>query len=117
VQRQFEITEERIGADGIVVLAVVGDVDLLTTDELTERLRETVAVPNRVVVLDLTGVRFLGSAGLAALLAGADAANAGGIEFRLVANSRGVLRPLDVTGANASLSVYDTLDAALAHGQ
>jgi len=97
--------------DGVVVLHVAGEVDLLTANALGDRIREQLVPENRVLVLDLGKVSFLGSAGLAEIVA---AGQADGPKVVLVATNRAVLRPLDVTGLLALFTVYDTVDAALA---
>ncbi|MFL6121321.1 STAS domain-containing protein [Actinophytocola sp.] len=53
-----------------VVVRVFGEVDLVTAPLLSAQLRlaEAVVVPPAAVVLDLTGVTFIGSAGLTVLL-------------------------------------------------
>jgi anti-sigma B factor antagonist len=98
-------------ADGVVVLNVAGEVDLLTATALGERIREHLVPGTRVLILDLGKVSFLGSAGLAEIVA---AGQAGATTVVLVATNRAVLRPLDVTGLLSLFTVYDTVDAAVA---
>lgn len=99
--------------DGVVVLTVSGEVDLLTIEELEGKLRDALQPPNRVVVLDLAEVRFMGSAGLSALISGAESARSNGLEFLLVADERAILRPLEMTGITSTFVVYDSVNAAL----
>lgn len=96
-----------------VVLTVSGAIDLLTSDEFEEQLKSVLSPPYTVVVLDLSGVTFLSSAGLSVLLSGAESAKSSNISFRLVTNERVVLRPLEITGVSEAVSVYDSVDAAL----
>lgn len=96
-----------------VVLTVSGAIDLLTSDEFEEQLKSVLSSPNTVVVLDLSGVTFLSSAGLSVLLSGAESAKSSNISFRLVTNERVVLRPLEITGVSEAVSVYDSVEAAL----
>lgn len=112
VERMISITSERQG-DGVVVLTVAGELDLLTTQGLEERLKEALSPPNSAVVLDLSQVRFLGSAALSALLACAESAKTGGIDFRLVASERATLRPLEITGVQSSFTIFDSVEDAL----
>ena len=56
----------RPGADGGPVLAVEGEIDIANADALREALDERLAGADRVTV-DLTGVGYLDSAGLAVL--------------------------------------------------
>lgn len=100
--------------DDAVVLRVRGEIDLLTANVLGERLREQLEPANRVLVLDLSGVSFLGSAGLAEIVSASQAGSDSGAQLLLVATNHAVLRPLEVTGLSALFTVYETVDAALA---
>jgi anti-sigma B factor antagonist len=112
--QQLMITIDQPG-DGVVVLHVAGEVDLLTANTLGERIREHLVPANRVLVLDLTEVSFLGSAGLAEIVSTSQAGEDTGARILLVATKRAVLRPMEVTGLLSVFSVYDTVDAALAN--
>lgn len=108
--QQLNVAVSR-AAEDIVVLRVVGEIDLLTATVLGERVREQLVPQNRVLVLDLTEVSFMGSSGLAEIVAASQAEAA---ELVLVASSRAVLRPLEATGLLPMLTVYDTVDEAIA---
>jgi anti-sigma B factor antagonist len=97
---------------GTVLVHVAGDLDLYTTGLLHDRLWPHLENTD-VVVLNLTGVAFLGSAGLAELVAAHDAADRNGVRIRLVATGHAVLRPLEVTGLRSAFEVFDTVEAAL----
>jgi anti-sigma B factor antagonist len=98
---------------GAVVVAVVGDVDRNTVPELEGQLvaATQVDVP---LVLDLTGVTFLDSTGLSALVRCHQRGQRDGTGFRVVVASRAVSRPLSLTALDALLDLYPTLEAALA---
>jgi anti-sigma B factor antagonist len=88
------------------VMHVVGEIDTLTAPVLRSRLDEQVAaVP--LLVLDLSDVTFLGSAGLAVLVAARDDADRRHHTLRLVPGSRIVTRALEATGL---LSLFDIAD-------
>jgi len=93
---------------GIAVLKVSGDVDLATAAPLNRALAEVTAHRPRVAVVDLSGVGFLGSAGLAALVDASERA-----DVRVVAPSRQTARPLSVTGLDQCVPVYASRDEAL----
>ena len=59
-----EFSVETSVADGTRVVVVLGEVDLAVSD----RLREVLLVGDEDMVVDLTGVSFLDSSGIAALL-------------------------------------------------
>jgi len=112
--QQISFDRKTVGPGNAVVLAVSGEIDLLTSDEFDAQLKSVLTPPNETVVLDLSGVRFLSSAGLSVLLASAEAAKASDIAFRLVTKERVILRPLEITGLNSAFTVFGSVDEALA---
>jgi anti-anti-sigma factor len=64
-------------------------------------------------VLDLSGVTFLGSAGLAVLAEARNLAVASAVQVRVVAVSRTVLRPMEVTGLDKVLTVVPDVATAI----
>lgn len=111
-ERQLEVVAERVDP-AVVVLRVAGEIDLLTAGMLRERLREEIDPANRAIVLDLTEVTFLGSAGLSEIVSAARAGADNGMTVCLVASNRAVLRPLEITGLLSLFTVCDTIEAAL----
>jgi anti-sigma B factor antagonist len=102
---------------GTVVLAVDGEIDTLTAARLQAGLDEavdTAAAEGSAVVVDLSGVTFLASSGLAVLIGGARRLAELGGRLGLVAASRAVTRPLQVTGADALFDVHDDVASAVA---
>ncbi|WP_448628656.1 STAS domain-containing protein [Geodermatophilus sp. URMC 64] len=88
----------QIGQDGEVTVSVVGEVDAYTAPMLRSVVDTELERHPSELVLDLRGVRFLGSAGLALLVQTQTSADARGIPLRLIATTRPVTRPLEVTG-------------------
>ena len=104
---------------GTVLLAVNGEVDTLTAPRLqaaVDKALGTAVEERTALVVDLTGVTFLASSGLAVLIGGARRATAAGRRLGLVATTRAVTRPLEVTGADALFDVHTDLATALAAG-
>ncbi|MEU5695886.1 STAS domain-containing protein [Actinosynnema sp. NPDC020468] len=103
--------------DGTSVMAVTGEVD----DESAPALRHalTVAVngdDSPSCVVDLSGVTFLNSAGLTALVEVAWHAETRRRRLRLVVDAnRLVIRPIELTGLDRSLSLHHTVAEAAAH--
>lgn len=95
----------------VAVLAVTGELDLATAPRLEAALRRLAARRPRLVVIDLTGVVFLGSSGLAVLTA----AGTLGVVLRIVApGSLG--RIFALTALDKVLHLHDTVEEALAAG-
>jgi anti-sigma B factor antagonist len=96
------------------LLTVRGELDTLTAPELDAALRELGAGSSGRLVVDLSGVTFLASSGLAVLIQAAQRAEDGGRRLHLVVTSRAVLRPLEVTGSDQLFTLHRDLDGALA---
>ncbi|MBF6399684.1 STAS domain-containing protein [Nocardia cyriacigeorgica] len=92
-----------------IVVAATGEIDIASVPELQAAL--DALAPGCVPVLDLTGVSFMGSVGLSALVAAAEAAEPHRVR---VVSSPQVRRPIDVTGLDQVVALYETLDDALA---
>ena len=92
--------------DRASVLHLVGEIDTLTAPLLRAQL-DTQISDNELLVLDLTEVTFLGSAGLAVLVAAKDDAESRRHRLRVVPGSRIVVRALQATGL---LNIFDVAD-------
>jgi anti-sigma B factor antagonist len=102
---------------GTVLLEVDGEVDTLTAVRLEAALNaalDAAGAGDTAVVVDLSGVTFLASSGLAVLIGGARRMRVSGGRLYLVAASRAVTRPLEVTGADALFDVHGDVASALA---
>lgn len=103
-----------VPAPGVLLLTPVGELDLQTAAQLRAVFdREVDAVPCPRVVVDLAGVGFLGSAGVAVLLDLADAARARGGRIALAAPSAPARRVLGLLRLERELPVSATLEEAL----
>jgi len=99
---------------GMVVLHVSGELDTTSAQELALPLQDQLTEANKTVVVDLGGVRFLGSAGLEALVVGQQRATELGIAFVVVASSRAALRPIEATGLDSVFTLVSTVEEASA---
>jgi anti-sigma B factor antagonist len=102
--------------DAALIVAVRGEIDLQTVHDLREHLADALdSAGGETCVVDLTGVTFLGSPGLAALLDAAQRARDRNTPLSIVidANLR-VVRPIQITGIDQLLSLFHTVAEALA---
>jgi anti-sigma B factor antagonist len=99
-------------ADDIAVVRVDGEVDMVTAPALESQVVALLGEKPRVLVIDLTGVRFFSSAGLAVLALAHREADEG-TELRVVANDSAVLRPLELTGLTEDLVIRPSLKSAM----
>jgi anti-anti-sigma factor len=104
----------RVSREGAVV-HVAGEVDLVTAPRLADELTkaESAVSPPETVVVDLTEVSFLASAGLRVLLEHDERCRESGRELCVVAGNSSVARSISVTGLTEVLTVRDSLDQAL----
>ncbi|PXY27313.1 STAS domain-containing protein [Prauserella muralis] len=111
----LDVTDERQGQS--LIVRVTGDIDLATAPRLERYLTEALEAvpPPHPLVVDLTGVGFLGSCGLALLLRAHDAAAERGTPLRIVAVQRAIRRPVDAVGLRATLVLHPTVESALEH--
>lgn len=109
--QDLTITVERYGWS--LVVAVDGDVDLSTAPLLRHALAAALSQGPRRIVVDLSCVRFLNTAGLEVLLDAHSRAGPG-IDLRLVATTRATWRPLRLTGLHELLAIHASRAAAVA---
>jgi anti-sigma B factor antagonist len=99
--------------DGIAVVTVGGDVDLATVSALEAAIDEALLSKPTGLVIDLSDVGFLASAGLQALVATHNNVSESA-HFAVVANSAATSRPIQLTGLDQIFELYPTLEEALA---
>ncbi len=101
-------------ADDTALLKVFGEIDMLTSPVLRDGIAEQLGPGGRArLLVDLDGVEFLGTSGLAALVEARSSAEDRGVELWLVCTNRQVLRPLEIAGLTALFRIADTAGEAL----
>lgn len=109
-----EAFEVRVSTHGTTVLvSVTGELDMTTAPQLTESVDAVMEGSPRRIVIDLSDVGFLASAGMSVLL-DTHARVDDGASFGVVADGPHTGRPLELVGLDGTFTVYATLDAALA---
>ncbi len=105
------IEERRV--DSVSVVSVAGVIDMLTAPDLEKAISEAAKSSPAAVVVDMTGVEFLASAGMGVLIAAQDEL-APDIKLAVVAEGPATSRPLKLVGVTDVVDLYATLDQALA---
>ncbi|MEV0246654.1 STAS domain-containing protein [Nocardia sp. NPDC050712] len=108
----LEIDSRTVSAT--VIVAVRGEIDMASAPQLEAGLGEVLREAPAAMVIDMSDVGFLGSAGLSVLL-GASRSYPD-TELRIVATAA-ARRPMELTGLDQMLSVFDSLQDALAVGE
>jgi len=104
------LDERRV--DDISVVGVTGVVDMLTAPDLEKAIAEAAKSSPTAVVVDMTAVEFLASAGMGVLIAAQDEL-APAVRFAIVAEGPATSRPLKLVGVTDVVDLYPTLDEAL----
>lgn len=102
---------EHRGPDTVVVVA--GELDVLTAPKLDEQISVALESEPPLLVIDLTDVTFLGSAGMTSLVAAHRMAGTA-TTVRIVASGRTTARAMQIVGLDQQLPIYATLGDAVA---
>jgi len=105
------ISEEWV--DRAVVIRVAGVLDMLTSPQLEVAVAASLLKMPSAIIVDLTDVDFLASAGMGVLVAARDQA-ASTAKFGVVADGPATSRPLTMVGLADLLGLHRTLDEARA---
>ncbi|ORB74662.1 anti-anti-sigma factor [Mycobacterium scrofulaceum] len=98
--------------DGVSVVSVSGEIDLVTAPALEQAIGAVVAENPTALVIDLSAVEFLGSVGLKILAATYEKLGSA-TGFGVVARGPATRRPIHLTGLDKTFPLYPTLDDAL----
>jgi anti-sigma B factor antagonist len=93
---------------GWTLVSLPAEVDIANVDEMRADLVAAIEQGCPVVIVDMTRTSFCDCAGVGVLLAAASQALRAGLEIRIVARARTVLRTFELTGLYLVLPVYPT---------
>jgi anti-anti-sigma factor len=110
----FSLREEALET-GTVVIALDGEADMSTAVKFNETFFSAVRGGVRSVIADLTGVSFIDTTMLNALVVGHRRMVRDRGFFAVVCSGPRVERVLDITGLGQILNVFSTRSDALAH--
>ena len=109
MDRDLEINIVRTGANSVVHLK--GDVDLKTSPELRSTILDLLIKRGQErVVLDLKGVGYMDSSGIATLVEGLKEAKSRKARFILSGVGEGVRHVLDLTRLTSAFEIVKTAD-------
>ena len=104
---------QRVEGD-VTVFLPEGRIDTLAADEMDQALQAAVAGGSHKIVVDMSGVEYISSAGLRALAAVHVRSGAEGGDLKLAALNERVTRVFNIIGFDLLMSLHDTSDAAIA---
>lgn len=96
------------------VVTLTGELDAHTSGQLRALLNELLLAGQGNLVLDLSGLSFIDSAGLSALLSAAKGTRRGGGQLLLSGPAPTVRKVMALTGIDVVLTTVDSVDDALA---
>ena len=108
----MEITH-RVEGD-ITVFLPDGRIDTLAADEMDQALQAVVAGGSHKIVVDMSGVDYIGSAGLRSLAAVLVRCRDEGGDMKLAALNERVTRVFNIIGFDLLMSLHTTSDATIA---
>jgi len=102
------ISEDR---DGLVHVALVGELDLSTVAKVQEELRRVEAASPATLVVDLSKLTFLDSTGLRCIVTADERARAEGRRIVIVRGPDAVQRVFAITRLEERLEMVDDVDS------
>ena len=99
-------------ADGYVLCRPVGELDAFTVSQFRQALAELASNP--LLLIDMSGVPFVDSAGLGALIGGIRRARELGGDVAVACNRPTLTRLLHTTGLDRIVTVAESLEEAAA---
>ena len=99
---------------GHVLVRALGELDLSSAPNLTSAAEDAFADGYRLLLLDLSGVTFMDSTGISAVLSVDREAQGREASAAIIAPSENALRVLEMLGVDKVLKIYDTIEGALA---
>ena len=106
---QINVTKE----NGIVIVAVEGEVDVETSPQLRERFDKHLAEGEHSYVIDMARVEFMDSSGLAAFVRLFKRVRIGKGDVRLCGLRPEVLKIFELTRLNRVFDIFETRDEAV----
>lgn len=94
------------------VLSVSGEVDMVTGPQFETALFAALEEHPETLIVNLEGVEFFASTGLSALVAAQQ--RAGASTVCVVATNSVTARPLEITGLDRTIPIYESVRQALA---
>ena len=112
----FQVSHEQ--HDDTVIVRASGELDAFSTDRLVKHLDAAAEAtpPPSAVLVDMTGITYLSSAGIATLILHTQRHAERGRRLRVVADHAAVLRTITLTGADNAIDIVPTLEDATEAG-
>jgi anti-sigma B factor antagonist len=107
----MEFTTESLG-DGIAVIRGDGRLNMVSGPALRETVKRRIDAGEPRIVVDLSGVPFMDSSGLGALISCLKSAREASGDLRIVSPSTQVTMVLTLSNVDKILTPYESIEAA-----
>jgi anti-sigma B factor antagonist len=104
--------EQEQTAEGYTICRPIGELDAFTVSQFRQALAELASKPR--LIIDMSGVPFVDSAGLGALIGGIRRARELGGDVVVSCNRPSLIRTLRTTGFDRIVTMTETVDEAKA---
>ena len=99
--------------DGVAVARFTGRLDFTSAPEARDQFATAIAAGQRKLIVDLSKVGFVDSAGLGSLIGGMRAARLAGGDLRIANPSEQVKMLLSLTSLDQVLKIHPTIEEAV----
>jgi anti-sigma B factor antagonist len=101
-------------AGPLAVVTLPREIDIFNADEIKDTLLAILNGDVTTLVVDMTGTTFCGCAGASAVARAHQHATANRAQVRVASRAPGVRRVFAITGVDRLISLFDSVDAAVA---
>ena len=108
------VTARESAGEAYTLVEIIGEADVTNTDDLRQLLEEEVSQQPRTLIIDLSGLRFMDSSALHALLRVNRSMDRQAGVLALVSPQPAVAKILRLTTADRLIPVYDSVAEAAA---
>jgi len=105
--------ETSVTPSGATVIRAIGHLDMLAAPQFKALVASVVMGEHGSVVVDLSGVEFVDSSGIGAIISGLRTSREAGSSFRIANATAQVLAVLELTNVDRILPPYGSVEAAL----
>ncbi|MFI5510535.1 STAS domain-containing protein [Mycobacterium sp. NPDC051804] len=97
----------------MAIVAATGELDMLTAPQLRDAVQSALSQKPTGLIVDLSSVDFLGSAGMQVLMEAHNQTGGTETRFAVVADGSATSRPLKITGIADLIDLFSSLDDAV----
>ncbi|MEK9629688.1 MAG: STAS domain-containing protein [Nitrospinota bacterium] len=101
-------------ADNTVTVSIQGDIDMSSSTKVRDTLTPLFQDNNKAIIVDLSGVSYIDSSGIATLVEGLQWSHSNQSKFRLASMTPGVKDVFEIARLLTVFEVFDTKEEALA---